>query len=147
MEIQADYRELFESFNSHGVEFLVVGAYALGFHGHPRYTGDIDILLGISGENPSRILKALESFGFGSLGLTEADFRAPDQVVQLGVPPVRADLLTSISGVSWDEALAGSVAGDYGGIPVRYLGRAELIRNKKATGRMKDLSDLESLAE
>jgi hypothetical protein len=97
--------------------------------------------------NAQRILSALEAFGFASVGLTPSDFERPDQVVQLGVPPVRIDLLTSITDVSWDEAWAGRIAGRYGDMPVYYLGREQFIANKRATGRTKDLADLEMLGE
>ncbi len=147
MDIQPDFRELFTSFNAHGVEFLVVGGYALAFHGSPRYTGDIDVLVHPGAENAARIMASLSDFGFGATGLSADDFLLTDQVVQLGVPPVRVDLLTSITGVSWEEAWNGAEPGEYGGVPVRYLGRAALLRNKKALGRKKDLADLESLGE
>ena len=94
-----------------------------------------------------RVLTALEAFGFASVGLTASDFERPDQVVQLGVPPVRIDLITSITGVSWDEAWAGRAAGSYGDIPVYYIGREQFVTNKRATGRTKDLADLEVLGD
>lgn len=147
MEIQRDFRELFESLNAHEVAYLVVGAHALAHHGSPRYTGDLDILLSTDADNASRVLAALDAFGFGGLGLTQEDFTFPEQVVQLGTPPVRVDLLTSLTGVSWEDAVAGCCDGDYGGIPVRYLGRQALVRNKRALGRAKDLADIEALGE
>lgn len=98
-------------------------------------------------ENAQRIVAALDAFGFASLGLTAADFEQPDQVIQLGVPPVRIDLITSISGVSWADAIAGRVQSNYGDVPVNYIGREQFILNKRATGRTKDLADLEALGE
>ena len=92
-------------------------------------------------------MAALDEFGFGSVGLAAADFVRPGQVVQLGVPPVRIDIITSIGGVSWDEAFAGRVAGRYGDVGVHYLGRAQFIQNKKSVGRKKDLADIEALDE
>jgi hypothetical protein len=147
MEVQPDFSELLALFNARGVEYIVVGAYALAHHGAPRFTGDIDIYVRPTAENAARIIEALVSFGFGSLGLTAADFQKPEQVVQLGVPPVRIDLITSITGVSWEEADAGKVAGAYGDIPIHYLGREQCVLNKRATGRKKDLADLEALGE
>ena len=97
--------------------------------------------------NAQRIVTALEAFGFTSVGLTLNDFEHADQVIQLGMLPVRIDLITSITGVSWDEAWAGRTAGRYGDIPVYYIGRAQFIANKHATGRMKDIADLEVLGE
>jgi hypothetical protein len=147
METQPDFRELLALFNAHHVEYLIVGGYALAFHGAPRFTGDLDIFVSPEAANAQRILAALAAFGFASVGLTPSDFERPDQVVQLGVPPVRIDLITSITGVSWDEAWAGRVTGRYGDIPVFYIGRAQFVANKRATGRTKDVADLEVLGE
>jgi len=147
MEIQPDFRELLRLFNAHKVNYLIVGAYALAFHGVPRYTGDIDIFIQPEPENSRRIIAALNEFGFASLGLTPEDFEKPDQIIQLGVPPVQINLITSIMGVSWDEAFSGRVKGKYGDIPVNYIGRKHLIMNKRALGRKKDLADLEALGE
>jgi hypothetical protein len=147
MASQQDFKELLELFNAHRVEYLIVGGYALAFHGAPRFTGDLDLLVNPSPDNATRILGALAAFGFGSLDLTPDDFTTPDRVVQLGVPPVRIDLLTSISGVSWEEARAGSVRGTYGGVAVDFIGRAQFVANKRAAGRRRDLADLEALGE
>jgi hypothetical protein len=92
MEIQQDFRELLGLFNDHKVEYIIVGGYALAFHGAPRYTGDIDIFVKPDTQNARRIMVALNEFGFGSVGLTEGDFEIPDKVVQLGFPPVRVDI-------------------------------------------------------
>jgi len=145
MPLQKDLREFIESLNSHHVEYLIVGAFALAFHGAPRSTGDIDILLRRSPENAERIESVLVDFSFASLGLSAADFIDADQIIQLGQPPNRIDLLTSITGVEFEEAWAGRVAADLHGIPVHFLGRECLIRNKRATGRTRDLADLEAL--
>lgn len=145
MEISTDFKELFALFGEHGVEYLVVGGYALAFHGAPRSTGDIDILLPPTMENARRVLAALEAFGFASLGLTHDDFSTADSVVQLGQPPYRIDLLTSIDGVTWTEAVAGSDTAVYGGLSVPVIGKAQLIANKRATGRARDLADIEAL--
>jgi hypothetical protein len=145
MEAQSDFCELLASFNAHGVEYLIVGAYALALHGVPRSTGDIDVLVNPEPANARRVVAALDAYGFGSLGLCAADFEQADQVVQLGRPPVRIDLMTSITGVSWLEAAKGRVMGELGGIPVAILGRDQLIANKRATGRARDLADIEAL--
>lgn len=147
MEVQRDFRELLALFNARQIDYIIVGAYALAFHGAPRYTGDLDILVRPDGENAKRILKALEEFGFGALGLTAEDFSAPEKVVQLGVAPVRIDLVTSLTGLSWEKAAAGRVKGTYGDVGVHYLGKKEFIQNKRAIGRKKDLADLEALGE
>ena len=147
MEPPRDFCELLECFNASRVNVLIVGAYALAYHGAPRMTGDLDLLVQPSADNATRVIDALTTFGFGDVGLSSADFQRPDVVVQLGVPPVRVDLLTGISGVSWDEAWAGRVAGEFGGVPVEFIGLAEFRQNKLAAGRHKDLADLEALGE
>jgi len=147
MEVQKDFKELLELFNEHNVEYMIVGAYALAYHGVPRFTGDIDIFVHSTSENAQKILSALTDFGFGSLNLSIDDFKNPDSVVQLGVPPIRIDIITSISGVSWEEADTGKEKGMYADLPVYFLGRKQYIDNKRAIGRKKDLADLESLGE
>ncbi len=117
------------------------------FYGAPRFTGDIDILVRPTPENASKIIDALDAFGFGSLGLKAEDFEQLGRVVQLGVPPVRIDLVTSLTGVTWEEAWIGEEPGKYGEVAVYYLGREQLVRNKRALGRKKDLADLEALGE
>ncbi|MEW6553873.1 MAG: hypothetical protein AB1384_06275 [Actinomycetota bacterium] len=147
MEVENDFKELLVSFNEHEVEYVIVGAYALAYHGVPRYTGDMDILVRPSPSNAEKVLSALEDLGFGSLGLRAGDFLKPDHAVQLGVSPVRIDILTSLTGVSWREASAGKVEGSYGGIAVHFLGREQIIANKRVLGRKQDLADLEALGE
>jgi hypothetical protein len=147
MEIPNDFKELLELFNKHKVEYLIVGGYALAFHGAPRVTGDIDLYVRPAAENAGRILTALEEFGFGSLDLSVDELTKPGMVIQLGVPPVRIDIITRISGVSWEKADADKVPGHYGDVPVHFIGRDDFIANKKATGRLKDAADLEALDE
>lgn len=145
MDVQPDFRDLLALFNAHRVEYVVVGAYALAFHGAPRFTGDMDILVRPGIRNARRIVAALTEFGFASVGLTVDDFRRTGKVVQLGVAPVRIDLVTSLTGVSWKEVAAGCKPGKYGDLRVRYLGKREFIKNKRAIGRTKDLADIEAL--
>jgi len=147
MEVQQDFRDLLALFNAHKVDYIIVGAHALAYHGAPRYTGDMDILVRPDSENAKRILRALGEFGFGSLGLKVEDFATPDKVVQLGVEPVRIDIVTSLTGVSWNDAAAGRVAGTYGGLEAYYIGKREFILNKRALGRKKDIADLEAIGE
>jgi len=147
MEAQPDFKELLALFDDHRVSYMIVGGYALAFHGAPRFTGDLDIFVKPDRENAQRIVAALDAFGFASLRLTASDFELPDQVIQLGVSPVRIDLITSITGVSWDEALAGRVPSTYGDVPVYYIGREQFVLNKRATGRKRDIADLEALGE
>ena len=147
MEVQPDFKDLLRLFNVHKVEYMIVGGYALAYHGAPRYTGDIDIYIKPDSQNAEQIMKALADFGFGSVGLTVEDFENPDNVIQLGVPPVRVDIITSISGILWKDAYLGCVDGKYGDVPVKYIGLNEFIINKRTTGRKKDLSDLEALGK
>jgi len=147
MEVQKDFRDLLGLLNAHKAEYMIVGAYALAFHGAPRYTGDMDIYVKPDPANAQRIMAALNDFGFGSVNLSAGDFEIADKVVQLGFPPVRVDIVTSLTGVSWEEAISGRVEGMYGDVPVYYIGREQFILNKKALGRKKDLADLEALGE
>lgn len=147
MEAQQDFKELLALFNAHAVEYVIVGAHALAFYGAPRYTGDMDVYVRPDKENARRIMAALANFGFGSVGLSEEDFTKPDKVVQLGFPPVRIDLMTSLSGLSWEEAFEHRVVGEYGGTIAHYIGRQQFLANKRACARKKDLADLEALGE
>jgi len=145
MEVQQDFRDLLALFNAHNVEFLIVGGYALAFYGAPRYTGDIDIYVKPDSINASHIMTALDAFGFKSIGLIASDFDTPEKVVQLGLPPVRIDIITSLTGVTWEEAFSGRESGKYGDISVYYIGRKEFIANKRAINRNKDLADIEAI--
>ena len=145
MEIQTDFKELLELLNTYNVEYMIVGGYALAFHGAPRYTGDLDIFVKPDKENARRILDALDEFGFGAVGIELSDLEYGDKVIQLGVPPVRIDIITSISGVTWDDASSSKIEGQYGDVPVYYIGLDQLIKNKKSIGRKKDMADLEAL--
>ena len=147
MEVQPDFRDLLALLNAHKVDYMIVGGYALAFHGAPRFTGDLDIFVKPDPENAQRILEALNEFSFKSSGLTRGDFQSRDKVVQLGVPPVRIDIITSLTGVSWEEAFAGRKVSKYGDIPVHYIGREQFVANKRALGRKRDLADLEALGE
>lgn len=143
----ADFHDLLAAFVANRVRFLVVGAHALAAHGVPRVTGDLDLWVEPTAANAARIWRALGEFGapLESLSITERDFVQPDQVVQLGLPPFRIDLMTSISGVgfaaAWDDRQAGTLFE----VPVAFLGRETFIRNKRASGRPKDLEDLRAL--
>lgn len=147
MEVQQDFRNLLALFNKHRIDYIVVGGYALGFYGAPRYTGDLDILVMPDPANARRIMQALDDFGFGSVGLKAADFEQEGKVVQLGFPPVRVDIITSITGVTWDQAKSGRVEGPFGDVTVHYIGRHEFVANKRALGRKRDLADLEAVGE
>ena len=146
-DLNADFRDLLEALSRAQVEFVLVGAYALAFHGFPRATGDIDIFVRPSVENAGRIWRALLQFGapLEATGVTEQDFATPGVVYQIGLPPRRIDVLTEISGVGFDEAWASRQAALLGSETVHFLSRDALIRNKRASGRTKDLADAEQL--
>ena len=112
MEVQPDFRELLALLTQNDVDYLIVGGYALAFHGAPRFTGDIDLLVRPTKENAQQIMASLLEFGFGSIGLTESDFTKHDHIVQLGKPPARIDIMTSISGLSWEQAVENQVRGN-----------------------------------
>ena len=147
MEIKADpdFSALLALLNAHRVDYMIVGGHALALYGSPRYTGDLDIFYKADAVNAERMAAVIDEFGFGDLGLTADDFLTAESVLQLGVPPLRLDFLNSLTGVSWNEAYAGRVNGTYGDIQVYYIGRDQLIKNKRATGRQRDLADLEML--
>jgi len=147
MELYPDFKELLELLNAHEVDYLIVGGYALALHGCPRFTGDLDIYLGIQRDNARKVLSVLEEFGFGALNLSEDDFTHRDRIVQLGVPPIRIDFITSIDGVEWDAAWTNREKGNWANVPVAYLSREDFIANKRSSGRLKDLADIESLGE
>lgn len=140
-----DFVDLFLAFSAHDVRFLVVGAYALGVHGRPRATGDLDVWVDATPENADRVMRALEEFGAPLRDVQSADFSRPGIVFQMGLPPVRIDILTTVTGLVFAEAWPGRVRADFGGVNVPVIGRAAFIANKRATGRLKDLGDIEAL--
>ncbi len=145
MELAPDFDEFIGSLNAHGVEFIVVGAYALAFHGAPRFTGDLDILIRPSLDNSTRLLAALEAFGFPVPDLRPEMIADPRRMLQMGVPPVQIHVMSAISGVGWEDAWSDCVTGPLGDHSVRFLGRDTFLRNKRAAGRPKDLADIDAL--
>jgi hypothetical protein len=143
--LNQDFKEFIQSLNDNAVRYLLVGGYAVALHGYPRYTKDLDVWVESTTENAARIIKALQQFGFGSLGLKESDFTTPDQVIQLGYPPNRIDMLTSLSGVKFSECYASRVTEEIDEVPVIFIDLENLKKNKKATGRHQDLADIENL--
>lgn len=146
MRLDRDFNEFIALLRTHDARFLVVGGYAVAAHGYPRYTGDLDVWVLVDAVNAQRIVDALGDFGFGSLGLTTDDFLHPNRVVQLGYPPLRIDILTSIDGVAFDDCYDHRVEIDLGGTVVPFIGLEDLRRNKAASGRSQDRADLEALA-
>jgi len=145
MLLNQDFKEFIALLNNNDVRYLVVGGYAVALHGHPRYTKDIDIWIELTPENADRIVQALKQFGFASLGLTPADFLEPSQVIQLGYPPRRIDLLTSLKGVDFESCYPDRTTIEIDGVNINFIDLANLKKNKQATGRHQDLADLENL--
>ena len=145
MVLNPDFREFLQSLNNNQVRYLVIGGYAVAFHGHPRYTKDIDIWIERSQINATRIVAALEEFGFSELGLQASDFLDAGQIIQLGYPPNRIDILTSLAGVEFAECFTERIGEDIDGVKVDFIDIENLKRNKRASGRLQDLADVENL--
>lgn len=143
--LSKDFKELLGLFNAKGIEYLIVGGYALAMHGHPRYTGDIDLWVFSDPGNAARISESLDEFGFNAVGLTVADFLKPNSVIQLGYPPSRVDILTSVDGLAFTEAWPRRLLVSVDGLMLPVISREDLITNKQASGRLQDKADLEKL--
>jgi hypothetical protein len=147
MKVERDYEEFLELLNVHDVKYCIVGAFALAFHARPRYTKDLDIFINPTPDNASKVIRVLKEFGFEDINLTEKDFEKEDQVIQLGYEPVRIDLLTSITGCTFNEVWENKVVSKYGSTRVNFIGKRELIKNKRSSGRKQDLADLDVIEE
>jgi len=145
--LNEDYKDILRAFEDEGVRFLLVGAYALAAHGHPRATMDIDLWVEPSEENAAALLRALAAFGAPLHDLTRDDLTREDTIFQIGVAPRRIDILTGVSGLSFAQAYERSVPAEMEGLKFRILSLPDLIANKRASGRLKDLADLEALGE
>jgi predicted nucleotidyltransferase len=143
--INKDFKQFIELLNKNNVRYLVVGGYALAFHGFPRYTKDIDFWVWVNEENAKNLVKTLKEFGFSSLDLKEDDFLNPGYVVQLGRPPARIDLLTSVTGLDFEECYESRVHIEIQGSEIDFIDLENFKKNKKAVGRHQDLADLENL--
>lgn len=145
IRLPIDFKEFLKLLNEHETEYLLVGGYAVGYHGYPRATGDLDIWVECSPGNAGKLVAVLLEFGFGSSGVTPEMFLEPDQIIRMGNPPLRLELLTSISGVEFAEAYARRISDTLDGVPVQIISLDQLKLNKRAAGRLKDLNDLENL--
>ncbi len=145
--LNKDFREFIELLNSNKVKYLLIGGYAIAFHGHPRYTKDLDIWLELSKENASKTLKALEDFGFGDLDVSKKDILQKGMVLQLGYPPNRIDLINSPDGVDFGECYDSKIVVEIDELEICVIDLENLKKNKKASGRLQDLADLEKLCE
>jgi predicted nucleotidyltransferase len=148
MILAKDFEDFVKLLNQHEVEYMVVGGYALAFHGKPRHTGDLDIWINISEKNASRILEVLKGFGMSSLAFKKDDFLKPGYITQIGYPPLRIDILNSIDGIEFSEAVKHmkqiKIEKD---LPLNYIGLKDFIRNKQASGRMQDLADIQEISK
>jgi Nucleotidyltransferase of unknown function (DUF6036) len=145
MVLEKDFREFCLLLNEEKIDFLIVGGYAVAFHGAPRATGDIDILIRPEHEHVVRLLAAVKRFGFPTEGVTPEYLLSYSKILQLGRVPVQIHIMTSITGVTWEDAWASRHEGVYGGVPVFFIGLSALVANKAATARAKDIADVEAL--
>lgn len=146
-ELNRDFLEFIALLEARRVDYLVVGGYAVGLHGFPRYTGDLDFFVAMSDGNAAKLLEVFDDFGFGGIGLRSGDFLEPDFVVEIGREPRKIQVLTGIDGVAFNECYARRVEVDLAGMKVKFIGKDDLIRNKKASARAKDLIDAEQLGK
>ena len=146
MTLAKDFEDFIQLLNKHQVNYLIVGGYALAFHGKPRHTGDLDIWIKISEENAMSMMRVIKEFGMSSLGLKKSDFLKPGYVTQIGFPPLRIDILNEIDGIGFEEALPNRerITLD-DGLEILYIGLRDFIANKQASGRSKDLTDIMEL--
>ena len=143
--LSKDFKEFIELLNAHNVRYLVVGGYAVAFHGYPRYTKNLDVWIERSAQNADNVMKALNEFGFGSLGLKSEDFLESDQIIQLGYPPNRIDIVTTLKELSFEDCYKARVEVDIQGLKINFIDLENLKYNKRATGRPQDLADAENL--
>ena len=143
--LNQDFKEFVELLNKNEVEYLIVGGYAVGIHGYPRYTGDLDIWINATRQNARKMVAVLAEFGFDSFGLTEEDFTKLGNVIQMGYPPFRIDILTTIDGVRFKDCYKNKIVVLHDEITLDVIGIEDLRRNKKVSGRLKDIDDLENL--
>lgn len=143
--LNPDFKEFIQSLNDSQVRYLVVGGYAVAMHGYPRYTKYLDVWIQMTVENAVRIIQALDNFGFGALGLKSQDFLEEDTIIQLGYPPRRIDIITTLPGITFDECFGARLETEVDGIQVNFIDLENLKKNKRAAGRAQDLADVENL--
>ncbi|WP_347157088.1 hypothetical protein [Pontibacter chitinilyticus] len=145
--LSQDFRAFVELLNKHNVRYLIVGGYAVGIHGHPRYTGALDVWISSDEETAKTMVQVMQEFGFGSFGFSQSDFLADKNIIQLGYPPFRIDVLTSIDGVTFAECYLSKITMVDEGVSVNFISLKDLRKNKESSGRRRDLDDLENLNE
>lgn len=147
MNIHPDFEGLLRLIEEHGIEYMIVGGYAVAYHGYPRFTKDIDLFFRLTSENALRLRQALVKFGFREEDLPLDAFTTAGNVLTFGIAPARVDLINEIDGVTFEEARPNAVRGRYGDVDVTFIGLADLVKNKKATPRIKDKGDVEELGQ
>jgi len=146
MTLASDFEEFVQLLNQHNIEYMIVGGYALAFHGNPRHTGDLDIWINISEDNAEKMIRVLVDYGLGSLGLKKADFLKPRYVTQIGYPPLRIDILNNIDGIEFRQALKSMQKIQVeNNLTLNYIGLNDFIKNKQASGRAQDLADIKAI--
>lgn len=145
MTLAKDFEDFIQLLNKYEVEYLVVGGYAMAFHGKPRYTGDLDIWINISATNAEKMLRVMKDFGMDALGFEKDDFLQPGYISQIGYPPLRIDILNSIDGVLFDEAYENRQKVKADDLDILYIGLNDLLKNKKASGRKQDIADVKEI--
>ena len=145
MILNPDFKEFFQLLNKNNVKYLVIGGFAVAFHGYPRFTKDIDIWLQRNSENAMKVVETLDDFGFKSLGLKIEDFLESETIIQLGYPPNRIDLITSATGVDFDDCYQSKIEEEIDGVRIPFINLDNLKQNKRAAGRTQDLADIDNL--
>jgi len=145
MILNPDFKDFVKLLTENKVEYLIVGGYAVGIHGYPRYTGDLDIWINDTTENARLVLKCVEDFGFASYNLAVSDFTKPGNIIQLGYPPVRIDIINQADGVNFDECYKNKKDVTADDITLYFIGYDDLLKNKKTTSRPRDIDDIENL--
>jgi predicted nucleotidyltransferase len=145
MSFPKDFKEFVELLNWKKVKYLLVGGYALAYHSRPKYTEDIDFWIEPTQVNAQKMLSVIDEFGFASLSLTQEDFTNPDMVIQLGMPPLRIDIMTGVSGLDFETAYEHRIEDEYDGLTVSIISLEDLLINKKESGRKKDFADIDWL--
>jgi predicted nucleotidyltransferase len=147
MTLDKDFEDFVLLLNKHKVAYMVVGGYALAFHGKPRHTGDLDIWIAVSDDNAKKMVTVINDFGMASLGLKKLDFLENGGITQIGHPPLRIDILNEIDGVNFEDAWQNKLIIDVDGLLVNYIGLDDLIKNKLISGRRQDISDVNELSK
>ncbi len=145
IEFPEDFREFLQLLNSKEIEYLVIGGYAVGYHGYPRSTGDLDIWTAVSDSNAGKLVKALKEFGFSVPELRKELFLEERKIIRMGIPPMRLEIVTGIDGITFEQSYKNRVIADFGTFKVNFISKPDLMKNKRASGRPQDLVDYEKL--